>query len=188
MVKTTKKAAKSKKKEKKVKETKKEKGKVKVSEQKKISKKDVELVEKLTKELIKKLGVDAGVDVLKDEENNAVQIKIDAKDETGLLIGNRGATIVSLQSAIGMMVRQETGEWVRIIVDIADWREKQEERLKKLADQTVERALQTNEPQPLYNLSSSERRTIHIYLSESKDVTTESLGEGNERYLLVKPK
>lgn len=167
--------------------TKKEEKKTSDTAVKKVTEKEVKIVEKLTKELIEKLGVKTEVDVSKDAKNNAVKINIDAKDETGLLIGNRGLTILSLQSAIGMMTRQETGDWIRVIVDIADWREKQEERLKKLADQTAERVLQTNEPQPLYNLSPSERRTIHIYLSENKDVVTESMGEGNERYLLVKP-
>jgi len=156
--------------------------------EKKITKKEVGLVEKLSKELIGKLGVDVSISVSKDEKNNAIMVKIDAKDETGLLIGNRGATILSLQAALGMMMRQETDEWVRVVVDIADWREKQEARLQKLADQTVERAVQTKEAQPLYNLSPAERRIIHVYLSENKDVSTESSGEGDERYLLIRPR
>ncbi len=161
---------------------------MKKQESKKVTKKDVDLVNKLVGELVKHMGIDASVDVSNDKENNAVLVKIDAKDETGLLIGNRGATILSLQAALGMMARQATGDWIRVVVDVADWREKQEERLNKLADQTVERALQTKESQPLYNLSAAERRIIHVHLSGRKDISTESSGEGNERYLLIKPK
>lgn len=179
--------AKQEKQKKQTKTKKKEDKKTSSPEAKKVTDKEVKVAEKLTKELTEKLGVKTEIDVSKDTKNNAVKVKLDAKDETGLLIGNRGLTILSLQSAIGMMVRQETDDWVRIIVDIADWREKQEERLRKLADQTAERVLQTNKPQPLYNLSPSERRVIHVYLSESKEVVTESMGEGNERYLLIKP-
>jgi spoIIIJ-associated protein len=87
-----------------------------------------------------------------------------------------------------MIYRQENGEWKRISVNVGDWREKQEEYLSEMAKVTAERAKQTGEPQNLYNLSPSQRRIIHIALSEDKEIETESVGEGEERYLVVKPK
>ena len=73
-------------------------------------------------------------------------------------------------------------------VNVGDWREKQEDYLKSLALSALSRARATNEPQPLYNLNASQRRTIHLYLSSEKDVETESFGEGKERYLIVRLK
>ncbi len=64
---------------------------------------------------------------------------------------------------------------------------KNEDYLNNLAEQTAQRAKETNEPQNLYNLNSAQRRIIHMCLSEDKETETESLGEGQERYLVVKP-
>lgn len=154
----------------------------------KIDKKKLELVQELAEETLSLMGTKAEVSVSEDKENEAVLVDIDAKDETGLLIGRGGDTISSLQAALGMMVRQETDEWVRIVVNVGDWREKQEAQLKDLAAQAALRARETGESQPLYNLNAAQRRIVHMALSEEEDIETESQGEGKERFLVVRLK
>ncbi|OGM03892.1 hypothetical protein A2715_03805 [Candidatus Woesebacteria bacterium RIFCSPHIGHO2_01_FULL_39_32] len=146
------------------------------------------VVKSIIDELLTLMGLKAQASVYEDTENEAIRIDIDAKDEAGLLIGNRGRTLQSIQSLIGIMARNKLNEWVRIIVNISDWREKEEERLKKLATQVAERAKDTGEPQHLYNLSSAQRRIIHLTLSEDSEINTESVGEGKDRYLIVSSK
>ena len=153
----------------------------------KVDDKILKEVEVLTKKLFELLGLDAKIDFSIDEENNAVLINIDAPNETGLLIGKRGETLHSIQSVLALMTRSKVGGWVRVIVDVGDWREKNEDYLKNLAEQTAQRAKETSEPQNLYNLNSSQRRIIHMYLTDDKEIETESIGEGQERYLVVKP-
>ncbi|MFZ5932812.1 MAG: protein jag [Patescibacteria group bacterium] len=148
----------------------------------------VELVEKKANELLSLMGTKAKAKARLDEENAAVVLEIDAGEETGLLIGRHGETLTSFQGVLGMMVRKESGEWSRILVNIGDWREKQESYLKEMAQATAERARQTGEPQYLYNLSPSQRRVVHLALAEDKEVETFSEGEGDERYLVVRPK
>lgn len=145
-------------------------------------------LEKDAKELLVLMGTKAKAEASEDKENDAFVINITTEDETGLLIGHHGETLNSLQSILGMMVRQKIGEWKRVLVNVGDWREKQESYLQDLARTTAERAKQTGEPQPLYNLSASQRRVIHLALSEDTDIETESQGEGEERFLVVKPK
>jgi spoIIIJ-associated protein len=87
-----------------------------------------------------------------------------------------------------MAVKKEVGDWRRLAVNVGDWRERQEEQLTKLAKEVAERAKQTGQVQPLYNLTPSQRRVVHLVLSEDPDIETESTGEGPERYLMVKPK
>ena len=94
----------------------------------------------------------------------------------------------SIQIILGMMYRQKTGEWKRILVNVADWREKEQVRLENLAEVTAQRVIETGEPQSLYNLTSAQRRIVHLTLSENKRIETESLGEGKDRYLIVNPK
>ncbi len=160
--------------------------KVKKSEEK--TKSDKQVVEEVTKKLLELMGTKAEISVVEDKDNNAILIDIEGKDEAGLIIGNRGSTLLAIQTIIGMIVRNKIGDWRRIIVDVADWREKEEERLKILAYEAVERAKTTGEAQNLYNLSASQRRVIHLTLSDDPSVKTESQGEGKDRYLVISAK
>ena len=145
-------------------------------------------IEKMAEKLLELMGTKAKAAVSEDKENEAFVVNIETEEERGLLIGHHGETINAIQAALGMMVRQEEGEWKRIIVNVGDWRERQEEQLVKLASEVAERAKQTGEPQPLYNLTPAQRRVVHLELSKDAEVTSESTGEGSERYLVVKPK
>jgi spoIIIJ-associated protein len=89
---------------------------------------------------------------------------------------------------IGMIFQYKKDKWIRIILNIADWREKEESRLQAMAEQVADRARSTEEDQTLYNLSPNQRRIIHMYLSDEKDLETESTGEGKNRYLIVRVK
>lgn len=145
------------------------------------------IVEKTATELFKLIGSKSVISVSEDKENDAVVVDLESQEEAGLLIGSRGDNILSFQNILGMIVRNKTGEWKRILVNVGDWREKQNKRLNELAIQTAERALSTKKPQPLYNLTPAQRRIVHMALSSDKKVETESAGEGRDRYLLVTP-
>jgi spoIIIJ-associated protein len=144
-------------------------------------------IKNLTEKLLGLAGVSAQVDVI-DLGENSYQVNIGAEDETGLLIGFRGENINSIQTVLGMILKGQTGEWYRLVVNVGDYREKQEEKLKELATQSADRAIETKEPQPIYNLNASQRRIVHMFLSERSDVTTESEGVEPERYLVIKSK
>ena len=147
----------------------------------------IETIEKLTKELLTLAGVDVTVKVEENEEGN-YEVNLETTEETGLLIGFRGENINAIQTVLGIMVKGVTGDWVRILVNIGDYRQKQDQKLFILADQSADRAIETKEPQPIYNLTAGQRRTIHMYLSKREDVVTESQGENLERFLVVKSK
>lgn len=141
----------------------------------------------LTEELLSLTGVHADIEVIKLADDS-YEVNLSTEDETGLLIGFRGENINAIQTVLGIMLKGQTGEWYRLIVNVGDYREKQEEKLKELATQSAERAIETKEPQPIYNLNASQRRVVHMHLSERKDITTESEGVEPERYLVVKAK
>lgn len=143
-------------------------------------------VESLAKELLSL--IDPKIEVLVSENNGSYNIDLTSSDETGLLIGFRGENISSIQTVLGIILRNVTGEWVPVTVNVGDYRQKQEQKLFELADQAVQRALETNEPQPIYNLTPAQRRIVHLHLSERKDILTESQGVEPERFLVVKLK
>ena len=145
-------------------------------------------IKKLAESLIDLIGVEADVLVNEDPENLALKVTIDARSESGLLIGYHGDTLLAIQSFLSVAIKQKMGKWIRIVVDIGDYKSKQESRLVDLGKQAANRAKTTREPQYLYNLTPSQRRIIHLSLSNDPEIETESAGEGEERYLIVKIK
>lgn len=150
-------------------------------------KEKIKAVKELSEKLLELLGTKAKIEVDADDDQT-VNVNIDSKEETGLLIGRRGETLSSIQMVLSLMARQKLGGWVRIVVNVGDYREKEEESLQNLALETAQRAKQTGEPQRLYNLTPGQRRIVHIALSEDTEIETESVGEEEERYLVVRPK
>lgn len=144
-------------------------------------------IKELAEKLLTLAGVKAEVEVV-EMEDSSYEVNLSTEDETGLLIGFRGENINSIQTVLGIMLKGITGEWYRLVVNVGDYREKQEEKLKDLATQSADRAVETGEAQPIYNLNPSQRRIVHMHLSERSDVVTESEGVEPERYLVVKAK
>jgi len=143
-------------------------------------------VQQIAEDLLSRLGISGSVSVDIDE-TEAYRVHIET-EETGLLIGFHGKTLESLQIILGIIVSKELASWVKVYVNVGDYREKREEALMLMAQHAAERALTMNRPVELANLSASERRVIHLTLSGDERVETESEGEGARRTLLVKPK
>lgn len=150
-----------------------------------MSNKLIDNIENKANKIIELLGSKAKVSV--SEKDDSFFVNLEADEETGLLIGRHGETINSIQAILALSLREELAE-KKVFVNVGDWREKQEEKLKEMAEQIYQRVIDTGEAQPVYNLSSAQRRIIHLTLSDKEDVETESSGEGENRYLLVKPK
>jgi len=142
-------------------------------------------IQKKTEELLSLLDVKAAVSVVM--EGDVAQINLET-DETGMLIGYHGETLEALQLILSLMLVKELGEFVRVSLEIGDYRKNREEYLQHLVEQTKERALAEDHPIALQDLKSWERRIVHLMLQDDTEVTTESEGVGRERVLTIKPK
>lgn len=149
-------------------------------------------IQSLAVKMFELMGVEAQVTVSQTkgalDAEKVYEIDVEAEREKGLLIGTHGSTLSAIQSFLSLAIRQRKGDWVRVTVNVGDWKQKQEEQLALLANQTAQRAVQTGQPQRLYNLDPSQRRIIHTALSDNQEITTESQGEGAERYMVISPK
>lgn len=146
----------------------------------------LEEIKALTVDLLSQLGISGDVSVDVDEDG-AYRVHIQT-EETGLLIGFHGQTLESLQLMLGMLASKKLGSWQKIYVNVGDYREKREEALMYMAQRAAEKVLATGQPVELSHLSASERRVVHLTLSGDERVATESMGEGLNRVLVVKPK
>lgn len=147
---------------------------------------DENLVAQNVKDLIEGLGVSATAEISKVDSTYFVDI---SSEDSPLLIGKYGANLESLQFILAVRIKSQTqDDDFEVFVDIDGWRRQKESRLEKMASSVADKVTETGTEEPLYNLKPSERRVIHAYLTDHPKVTTISVGEGQSRYLLIKPK
>lgn len=147
---------------------------------------DTQTVQHIAEDLLGKLEIVGSV-IVRIDEAGAFRVGIET-EETGLLIGHHGKTLESLQLILGIMVSKALGRWVKAYVNVGDYREKREETLMHMAQRAADRALALGRSVELSRLTPAERRIIHLTLSGDDRIETESVGEGDDRTLLVKPK
>ena len=109
-------------------------------------------------------------------------------DDSGLLIGRRGQTLQSLQFLVNLIVRKKFGQDVRVVLDVEHYRQRRETSLRDMASKVASRVVQTGRSIPLEPMPPADRRIIHTTLADNPGVTTESMGEGDNRKVTIMPK
>ena len=147
---------------------------------------DENLVAQDVKELIENLGVSATAEISKVENTFFVDI---SSNDSSLLIGKHGVNLESLQFVLAVRLKLQTGkEDFELFLDVDGWRKQKEEKLEKMAISLAEKVTESGKEEILYNLKPSERRVIHTSLTNHPQVTTLSEGEGEGRYVIIKPR
>ena len=111
--------------------------------------------------------------------------------EAGFIIGRDGENLRALQYILGLMVSKKTEGALtpfNFIFDINDYNKEKEEYLTALAKNTAHTVLETKKTIGLEPMSSFERRIIHLVVEKIEGVASESVGEGEERRVVIKPK
>ena len=147
--------------------------------------KQIKILEEITQELFELLQMKVTFVIKKEEEVFIIQLKT---EDPGVLIGYHGQALTALQQMITMMSFKKSGEWVRILVDVEDYREKRKEILGEMAMSIAEKVKISGLSQVLSPMSSFERRVVHLILADHPEVETVSEGEGDQRHIIVKLK
>lgn len=140
--------------------------------------------------LLRGMGLRARVQVLKDmtsEEERGFVLNI-VGDDLGILIGRRGETLRDLEYLTRLLVAQKTGKATRFVVDVEGYRTRRERVLNELAKRMAERVQSNRQPITLEAMPPNERRIVHIALRDHPSVTTQSIGEGDHRRVMILPK
>ena len=109
-------------------------------------------------------------------------------DDSGLLIGRKGETLRSLQFMLRFLVSRKTGERANLSVDVEGYDDRRRQSLSNLANRVAQRVIKTGRSIELEPMNPRERRLVHITLSESGDVYTESSGTGEGRRVVILPR
>jgi spoIIIJ-associated protein len=144
---------------------------------------DVEITVDVLQHILRNMNIRATVQV---RSANPLTVNIQGIHENlGLLIGRRGETLSALQLLVSLIVRHRTKHRLRIIVDAENYRMRREENLRSLALRVAQQVRNYRRSIALEAMPPHERRIVHIALSESKDISTESIGEGDERRVVI---
>ena len=110
-----------------------------------------------------------------------------APDNTALFIGQKGETIDALQYLVNVSAFRERAFFKRIVLDAEGYRQRRVEAIQGMAHRTARRAVREQRTVEMPPMNSSERRVVHLFLSENPGVTTQSEGSGDSRRVKVSP-
>jgi spoIIIJ-associated protein len=147
------------------------------------SREDVEITVDVLQHILRYMNIHATVQV---RSTNPLTLNIRGINENlGLLIGRRGETLAALQLLVSLIVSHRTKHRMRIIVDAENYRERREENLRSLAQRVAQQVRSYRRSIALEAMPPNERRIVHITLADSNDISTESIGEGDERRVVI---
>lgn len=150
---------------------------------------NIETIKNLIEETLEKMGFQGFTIGIREEagpdgENLVFNI---STEESDLLIGQYGINLRSLQHVLRAMARKKTEEKLRFSVDINNYRKQKVGSLEELAKNLARQAIIEKRPVIMRPMSAYERRIVHMALSENGQIKTESIGEGEERKVVIKP-
>lgn len=136
--------------------------------------------------LITEFGLSARVTLNEREEEN-LDLAL-AGNDLGLLIGQKGTTLLAIQDLTRTVVQHKTGATNgRIHVDIGGYRQKRSEALAKFALEIAAQVKQSGQRAALEPMSAADRKVVHDALTDVDGVATVSEGEDPRRRVVVVP-
>lgn len=150
---------------------------------------NIEMLKNLIQETLEKmtfLDFTIGVEEESVSAGENVYFNIGSQ-ESDLLIGQHGANLRAFQHIIRAIARKKTDEKLRFSIDVNNYRKEKEGSLEELARALAKQAADEKRPIVMRPMSAYERRLVHLALSEIAEVQTESIGEGEERKVVIKP-
>jgi spoIIIJ-associated protein len=155
---------------------------------------DIDAAKSILEGLLTRMGFRATINVEKPEmafnedgEANPIVFNI-VGDDLGILIGRRGQTIDSLQYLVRLISSKQTKTKTPIIVDVEHYKQRRYDDIRTLALNVAAQVKAKKTSFRLEPMPPFERRIIHLTLADDPEVTTESMGEGDARKVVVLPK
>ena len=147
----------------------------------------VKVATEILDNILSRLGVSAVSSLVQAESEDlgGPVFKVEGQN-SGLLIGRRGETLRALQFMVKFIAGRQLGERVNLMIDVEGYQQRRYDSLANLAQRVAQRVATSGRSITLEPMPPNERRIIHMTLSEHASVTTESIGVGNERQVVVR--
>ena len=135
------------------------------------------------KDVIEKMGVQ-DVKFSAVQKGEATIIHLDG-EKMGALIGRRGETMESLSYLASLVANRLEGDYIKLGLDVAGYRDKRESDLTALAQRIGAKVRRTGRSFAMEPMNPYERRIIHSAISKMEGVRSESKGEGRDRRVVI---
>lgn len=145
----------------------------------------IEYIKTLLIDITSKMGLDANVEAKKRDDYLKFTL---FSDNNSILIGRNGQTLDSIQVIVRSSIQNLTGFKVNIIIDVEDYREKQQRNLERTIKNIAFNVKKTGVTTTLDPMNSYERRLVHSICSKITGISTESIGEEPNRCITIKKK
>lgn len=145
----------------------------------------------LLEELLDRMGVDAEVEtgpahLISGGQDDGESLLLNILgDDLGILIGRRGQTLSSLQYLVRLLLTNRMKTFVPLVIDVNGYRQRRFEALHALAQRMAEQVMAQRMPFSLEAMPPFERRIIHLALAEHPEVSTQSVGFGEGRKVVI---
>ncbi|MCK9445795.1 hypothetical protein M0Q50_02755 [bacterium] len=144
------------------------------------------------KEIIKDFFLQAGFEVTVEgnciNRDNEDVLEMDIKtSEAQNLIGKQGLVLADIQLLLRKVIKKKIEKEFYLSLDIDGYKKNKESYLRNVAQSVADEVSRTRQEKELPYTSSFDRRIVHMELADRKDVLTESIGEGEERRIIIKP-
>ncbi len=142
-------------------------------------------IKKIVTKVLKELQVQGDFSLsVKDE---VIDIVLETED-SGMVIGYHGEILDSLQLVLSLCISRKLETFRRVSIEVGDYKKNRTDWLESMAMQTKQRVLSEQKEMSMPDLRPWERRIVHMYFQDDQDVVSESVGEGRERTLVIKPR
>ncbi|WP_153126898.1 RNA-binding cell elongation regulator Jag/EloR [Peribacillus tepidiphilus] len=137
------------------------------------------------KNVSEKMGVNADIKIVRDGKLVTFHL---SGEKIALLIGKRGQTLNSLQYLTQLVANRYSKQYLTIMLDAEDYRQRRNETLVQLADRMAQKVLKTKKEVALEPMPSYERKVIHTALMKYDNLKTYSSGTEPYRHIVISVK
>ncbi len=145
---------------------------------------------RIVEELVSKMGFPSAVEIKKTEDEGDKEMFVCniKTEDSNFLIGQYGLNLQSLQHIARVIARKHFAEEpVNFVLDVNFYRQEKNESIVRLAKNMAEEALTEKREITMRPMTAYERRIVHMELSKNELIKTESIGDGEDRRIVIKP-
>lgn len=148
-----------------------------------------EIIKEIVFGLLQKMDFQAEVEVtVEDGAGQTFLCMARVKGDQNFLIGQYGANLAAIQHIVRMILYKKTKERLNVIVDVNGYFSDKKILLEQEAEKAAGEAVRDQISVMMRPMLSYERKIVHNFLAKNPDVATESIGQGNERKIIIRPK
>jgi spoIIIJ-associated protein len=152
-------------------------------------KSETKTIEKIIKDFFSAAGYYVeirNIDFKQERDNQVLCVNL-GTDEAQMLIGKQGLVLSDIQLLLRKILNKQLDKEVFLNLDIDNYKRKKEDYLRDLAVDVANEVCATGKEKKISLPSPFDRRVVHMELGKRDNVIVESIGEGEERHIVVRP-